>query len=228
MTVVSAWQHVMVLSSLPALPYFTRAKALPISAERLRNRLGMLPQDDAETLDRAWEFVKWRRGASSVADAELVKAYERLDDSPRGRLIRECVHSRLEIVTVLAALRRRHDGEVAAPATPWGIGPLVVTIAQRWPQPDFGLAHRMPWLPRARALLEQDEYLALEELLLTVAWEQLDSIDRSCTYSLQNVIAYLLKWDILERWLSMNPARAAARFEALLEQVLHDELAAIV
>ena len=224
----NAWQHVMLLSSLPALPHFARAKTLPISAERLRSRLGMLAQDDAETLESAWEFVRWRRGASAVADAELVAAYERLDDSPRGRLIRECVRLRLETVTVLAALRRRRDGEAAAPATPWGIGQFVATIARRWSHPDFGLAHRMPWLPRARALLEQDEYLALEELLLTIAWEQLDGIDQRYTYTLQNVIVYLLKWEIVERWLSMNPARAAARFDALLEQVLHDELAAIV
>lgn len=217
----------MLLSSLPALPYFTRARVLPISAERLRNRLGMLDQDDAETLDCAWEFVRWRRGASAVTDAQMVAAYERLDDSPRGLLIRECVHSRLEIITVVAALRRRRDGEVAAPTAPWGIGPLVVTISQRWSRPDFGLEHRMPWLPRARTLLERGEHLALEQLLLTIAWEQLDGIDRRCMYSLQNVIAYLLKWDILERWLSMNPARAAARFDALLDQVLHDELAAV-
>lgn len=223
----SAWQHVMLLSSLPALPYFTRAKALPISGERLRSRLGMLAPDDAETLGRAWEFVRWRLGASAVADAELVEAYERLDDSPRGRVIRECVGVQLEIVTVLAALRRRRDSEAAAPATAWGIGPLVATIARRWMHPDFGLAHRLPWLPRARALLEQDEFLALEKLMLTLAWEQLDSIGRRRTYALQNVIVYLLKWDILDRWLSMNPARAAARFDALLEQVLHDELAAI-
>ncbi len=223
----SAWQHVTLLSSLPALPYFTRAKALPISGERLRSRLGMLAPDDAETLGRAWEFVRWRLGTTDVADAELVKAYERLDDSPRGRLIRECVGAQLEIVTVLAALRRRRDGEATAPATAWGIGPLVATISRRWTHPDFGLAHRLPWLPRAQALLEQDEFLALETLVLTLAWEQLDGIGRGHTYALQNVIVYLLKWDILDRWLSMNPARAAARFDALLEQVLHDELAAI-
>ena len=224
----SAWQHVMLLSSLPALPYFTRAKALPISAERLRSRLGMLAQDDAETLNRAWEFVRWRRGASAVADAELVAAYERLDDLPRGRLIKECVRAQLEVVTVLAALRRRRDGEAVAPATPWGIGQFVATISPRWSQPDFGLSYRMPWLPWARELLERGEFLALEKLTLTLAWGQLESIDQRYTYTLQNVIVYLLKWDILERWLSMNPARAAARFDALLEQVLHDELAAIV
>jgi hypothetical protein len=100
-------------------------------------------------------------------------------------------------------------------------------ISRRWSHPDFGLAHRMPWLPQARALLEQDHYLALDELVLTLAWKQLEAIDASATYTLQNVIVYLLKWDILERWVSMNPARAAARFDALIEQVLHDELAAI-
>lgn len=217
----------MVLSSLPALPHFGRAKALPISAERLRSRLGMLGEDDAGTVNRAWEFVRWRRGATAVTDDQLVGDFDRLDDSPGGRLIRDCVGPRLEVVTVLAALRRRRDGEAAAPATSWGIGPIVATISRRWSHPEFGLAHRMPWLPLARALLERDEFLALEKLMLSLAWEQLDSIDRSCTYSLQNVIAYVLKWDILERWLSMNPARAAARFDALLEQVLHDELAAI-
>ena len=141
--------------------------------------------------------------------------------------MRRCVRPRLELATVLAALRRRRDGEAAAPAAPWGIGATVALIARRWSQPDFGLAHRMPWLPTARALLDQGESLALERLALTIAWEQLERLDRDSTYSLQNVIAYLLKWDVLERWLTMDPARAATRFDALLDQVLHDELAAV-
>jgi hypothetical protein len=128
---------------------------------------------------------------------------------------------------VLAALRLRHDGETAAPAVPWGVGDMVVTISRRWSHPDFGLAHRMPWLPRARALLEQDDYLALERLVAAIAWEQLEGIDRGSAYALQNVIAYLLKWDILERWLSMDPAHAATRFDSLLEQVLDEKLAAV-
>lgn len=222
-----AWQHVMLLSSLPALPHFTRAKALPISADRLRTRLGMLAQDDAETLDRAWEFVRWRRGTSAVTDERLVERFERLGDSPGDRLVRDCVRPRLEVATVLAALRRRRDGETAAPAVPWGIGEMVVTISRRWSHPDFGLAHRMPWLPRARALLEQDELLALERLVAAIAWEQLEGLDSDSTYTLRNVIIYVLEWDILERWLSMDPAHAATRFDSLLEQVLHDELAAV-
>jgi len=225
--VASAWQHVMLLSSLPALPRVGRAKTLPISGERLRTRLGMLAPEDATSVGLAWDFVRWRRGASAVADAELVGRFERVGDSPRDRLVRQCVGARLELATALAALRRRRDGEAAAPAARWGVGELVTTIARRWAHPDFGLTHRLPWLPQARALLEQDEYLALEKLLLTLAWEQLDAIDRSSSYALGNVIVYVLKWDILERWLSMDAARAATRFDALLEQVLHDQLAAI-
>jgi hypothetical protein len=217
----------MLLSSLPALPRVGRAKTLPISGERLRRRLGMLPPEDAATLRLAWDFVRWRRGVAAVADAELVGRFERLGDSPHDRLVRRCVGARLELATALAALRRRRDGEAAAPAARWGVGELVTTISRRWAHPDFGLAHRLPWLPQARVLLEQDEYLALEKLLLTLAWEQLDAIDRSSSYTLGNVIVYVLKWDILERWLSMDAARAATRFDALLEQVLHDQLAAI-
>jgi hypothetical protein len=217
----------MLLSSLPALPYFARAEALPIGAERLRTRLGMLGADDAATLGVAWDFVRWRRGASAVTDAELVERFERLGDTPRERLVRECVLPRLEVVTLLAALRRRRDGEAAPPKAPWGIGELLVTIARRWSQPEFGLGQRMPWLPRARALLEQEEFLQLETLLAAIAWQQLERIDQAGAYGLRNVIAYLLKWDILERWLSLDPARAALRFDSLLEQVLHDELAAV-
>jgi len=225
--VPSDWQQVMLLSSLPALPRFTRAKALPISAERLRARLGMLAPEDAQTLHRAWEFVRWRRGASAVADAQLVERFERLGDSSGERLIRDCVRPRLEVATVLAALRRRHDGEAAAPAAPWGIADMAVMISRRWSHPDFGLAHRLPWLPRVRALLEQDDFLALEQLVSAIAWEQLEAIDRGSMYALRNVIVYLLKWDILDRWVSMDPAHAATRFNSLLEQVLHGELAAV-
>lgn len=221
-----AWQHVMLLSSLPALPYFARAKALPISAERLRTRLGVLGHEDAATLGLAWDFVRWRRGATAVTDAELVARFERLGDAPRERLVRECVRPRLELATVLAALRRRRDGEAAPPRAPWGIGDLAATIARRWSEPEFGLAQRMPWLPRARALLEQDEYLELEALVAAVAWQQLEQIDRGGPYALRNVIAYLLRWDLLDRWLSMDPARAAGRFDSLLQQVLDEQLAA--
>jgi len=225
--VASAWQQVMLLSSLPALPHFTRARALPISAERLHTRLGMLARDDAESLNRAWEFVRWRRGASAASDAQLVERFERLGDSPGERLVRDCVRPRLEVATVLAALRRRCDGETAAPAAHWGIGDVATMISRRWSHPDFGLAQRLPWLPRARTLLEQGDFLALERLVAAVAWEQLEVIDRGSTYALRNVIVYLLKWDILDRWLSMDAAHAAARFDWLLEQVLHDELAAV-
>jgi hypothetical protein len=217
----------MLLSSLPALPHFRRAKALPIGAERLRARLGMLAPEDAETLILAWDLVRWRRGTSVVTDAELVERYARLGDSPRAHLVEECVGPRLEIATVLAALRRRRDGEAAPPPVPWGVAPLALTISRRWTHPDFGLAQRLPWLPKARALLEQGDFLALEELVATIAWEQLEGIERRHAYALQSVIVYLLKWEILDRWLSMNPAHAASRFDTLLEQVLHDELAAI-
>ena len=222
-----AWQHVMLLSSLPALPYFARAEALPISAERLRVRLGVLGQDDAATLGLAWDFVRWRRGATVVADAQLVARFGRLGDSPRERLVRECVRPRLEVVTVLAALRRRRDGEAAPPRAPWGVGDAVATIARRWSDPEFGLASRMPWLPRARALLEQEEFLELEGLVAALAWRQLDHIDRGGTYALRNVIVYLLKWDLLDRWLSMDPARAAGRYDSLLQQVLDEQLPAV-
>jgi hypothetical protein len=40
------------------------------------------------------------------------------------------------------------------------------------------------------------------------------------------VIVYLLRWDLLDRWLSMDPARAAGRFDSLLQQVLDEQLAA--
>jgi len=225
--VANAWRHVMLMSSLPALPRIARARALPISGERLRTRLGMLAPDDAATVGLAWDLVRWRRGAAAVLDAELVEQYERLGDSPAGRLVRRCVGPRLEAATALAALRRRRDGEAAAPAVRWGVGELATTIARHWTHPDFGLAHRLPWLPQARALLEQDEYLALEKLVLALAWQQLEEADRRSTYALGNVIVYVLKWDVLERWLSMDAARAASRFDALLDQVLHDQLAAI-
>ena len=170
--------------------------------------------------------MRWRRGATAVTDAQLVARFERLGDAPRERLVRECIRPGLEVATVLAALRRRRDGEAVAPRVPWGIGDLTATIARRWSDPEFGLAQRMPWLPRARALLEQDEFLELEGLVSAIVWQQLEQIDRGGLYGLRNVIVYLLKWDILDRWLSMDPARAAGRFDSLLQQVLDEQLAA--
>ena len=43
-------QYYMLLSSLPALQRFDRAERLPISRERLMNRMNMLLPEDAETI----------------------------------------------------------------------------------------------------------------------------------------------------------------------------------
>ena len=45
-------QYYTLHASLPALPYFDKAKVLPISRERLEARMGMLAPEDAETMEK--------------------------------------------------------------------------------------------------------------------------------------------------------------------------------
>ena len=130
---------------------------------------------------------------------------------------------RLELRTILAALRRRQRGEKDGPADPeWGVGRWVRHIEKNWTDPDFKLAHVFPWIPKARKHLENGEALALEKLVMSLVWDSLDRSAVGKNFVLENVLIFLSKWDILRRWLSYGEDTALRRFEELTAGLLVD------
>lgn len=209
------------LASLPELADPARASTAPISRLRLDRRLALLEAEDAALLGRIERVLQWshqrllRTETEIVADGEALLA--ELGDDVLGALVAH----RLELRTLVAALRRRAAGE--APPTPgerWGFGPWLRRVPERWHEAAFGLAGVHPWLPEAERMLGSGDATGLEGLLLRLAWERLSRAAVGHDFDFPAVVIYVLKWNILERWTGAAPGPAAARFERLAAQAL--------
>ncbi len=212
------------LASLPPLPRFDRVERLPISAERLAQRLRMLNSHDAQVLERAAAFLTWQEDAQRVTDSEMVGRFEKLAASMSNASLKTLFSFPLDQRTIMAALRRRHRGlKRPSGKEPWGVGQYVGHIERNWDAPHFRLAKLYPWLPQAKLYLEDDSVLDLDRLLKNVLWDYLDGLVPDWDFGFRTVMAYRMKWDMVDQWLTHDETKAAERFNELVKEIIHEQ-----
>ena len=211
------------VASLPWLPHFDRAERLPISEKRLTERMQMLTPRDVEVVERLIAFWEWRRHPSERTDAEMVERYHRMMEVITHPILRDLVAFSIEQRTIMVALRRRHLGmPVPSPGEPWGVGQWVSYIEKHWDDADLKLGKIHPWIPQARAYLEEGDSFALERFLMNQLWDHVDRSIQGHDFGFGSVLAYLFKWRLLQQWLSHDVEAAKARFEDLVSEVMNE------
>lgn len=212
------------VTSLPHLPRFDRAERLPITRERLKQRLQMLDPEDYKLVEKIAEFITSSRQPLGRTHDEMVSIYrqgvKKILESP---LLKPLFELSINQKTILTALRRRlkglpapHHGEI------WDAGPLVPHIEHNWDMPFFKLRYHYPWIVQAQTYLQGGEMLPLDYLLFNLVWDNLDHLLFKNYFGFEVVIAYLLKWDILQQWLSYNRELAKTKFEKLVMGTIHE------
>ena len=123
---------------------------------------------------------------------------------------------RMNLRTIMAALRRRFHGH-ARPGLGevWGVGGWVRHLEANWSDPHLGLSAAQPWVRDAYELLEAGESLELQRLLMGLVWDHLTRLTEQRPFSLEHILAYVFKWDILSRWLAYDEAGARQHLEEL-------------
>ena len=213
-------QYYMLLSSLPALKRFDQAEWLPISRERLMNRMHMLLPEDAELLERATDFFAWFRQSATRSDDAMTESYERLAENVAERGFEKLFELPLNLRTIIAALRRRHLGREAPEAgEKWGVGPLMPHIVRHYEATDFKLHAVYPWITEARAHIETGAARALEQLIGSLIWKHFDRSYDGGPFCIEALTAYLFKWGVLNQWLSHDREGALERFDELVTEV---------
>lgn len=208
------------MASLPPLPRFDQAARLPISRERLQARRRMLDPEDEALLERAVAFLDWERDPAPRTDQDRAQDFKRLEELSDHASLWDLLEFPVNQRTILAALRRRHRGRPApAAGEAWGAGALARHIVKNWDDPSFKLRALYPWISEAQGHLEAGEALALERLLLNLLWDRLARSPHACGFGLEAFLLYLLKWDIVQRWLSYDGESAVVRFEELVMEV---------
>jgi DNA-binding Lrp family transcriptional regulator len=216
-----AGPYLTLMASLPWLPPLHAARQLPISRRRLERRLEMLEAEDAGLLHRIEAVVQWDRLGMHDSDAEIVRKAEALLPEIAVPALRDYLAWRLEVRTLVAALRRRAAGRPApARGEAWGIGPATERIRRNWDDPDFGLGRSHPWLAEVRGLYAEGETLTLERRLMDLVWARTSRAAEGHEFDFPAVAFYLLRWHLLQRWTSYDRPSAERRFAALLDEAL--------
>lgn len=214
-------RYLTLLTSLPAHGPLFGAKQTPLSRLRLEMRLRWLEPEDAEDLAKFESLIAWKDQRFEIDDEAVVRQAEQGIAEIHNDFVRELVVWRLEMRTLVAALRHRHAGGIApSERRRWGFGRWVPLIRRHWGEPHFRLERVFPWLPEAKRLLEHDDALGLERLLLGTVWTHLERIGAEHTFDFEAVVAYVACWDLVARWTRYDADAALKRFDGLVEAAL--------
>lgn len=214
-------EYYTLVASLPALPYFERAQRLPINEVRLRKRMDMLEPEDLQIGKKIVEFISWNLQPVDRTDSDIVILYNELEKLTKHfPLIWKAIEDWMNQNTVLAALRRRKKG-IGPPGRneKWGEGPWHIHIIHNWNHPDFMLGAVFPWIAHVRLLFESGQALELQRFLTKENWKKADSVIQENPFAFEAIVAYFIKWGIIEYWLSFSSTAAGNRFDKLILEV---------
>jgi len=215
--------YVMLVASLPHVGTLLSNRTPPINQVRLEQRLKELNPEDRAELEALRSLLSWSRLEIGDDDAAFVTRARQVIEAAHSETLRAAVSERLEIRTLMSALRRRHRGEDApAPGTIWGYGRYVDTIRANWATPDFGVGRAFPWVIAAKEKLEAGDAQGLERITLQAAWDSGARHTTGHEFDFEAVAAYVLRWSLVERWSRYDATAAATRFTELLNAAFAD------
>lgn len=208
-------RYAMLLTSLPDHGPLFGARQPPLSRLRLDERLRLLDEEDARTLSELRALLEWAAQDPHASDVQLIAQARARLPGIHNTFARELVSWRLELRTLICALRRRARGLDAPSGRHWGYGRWLAHLQRHWNEPAFRLERAWPWLPEAARLLEREDVLGLERLLLGAVWTHLERASEGHVFDVEAVLIYVLRWDLIDRWTRYERDQALARFDAL-------------
>jgi hypothetical protein len=220
-------KYVVLMASLPPLGTLFEAATPPISRIRLESRLGLLEPADLHTLEQIANLIAWSAQPQERSDAAFVAEANRFLATNGSPTLRRLVTERLEMRTIVAALRRRRRGEAQPPSGEvWGFGEWVGLIERHWSAPTFQLDGLFPWVRQAQELLEKDDLIGFERLQFAVVWAMLNRLGEGHHFDFEALIIYLARWSLVSRWSGYKAESAVVRFRELVDAGLgsHREL----
>lgn len=219
-------QYVQLLSALPRLPAPGVIKYLPISQILLDRRLQMLTEGHLQILEELVALMQWQGRRISMD----IKGFSQRLHSVRA--LNQKFHDligyffQLHLVVRCLSLKFNQQNEAKGTRLPelydidFNGENLARTILANWSKDYFGVQYRFPWIKEVDNLLQQGDVFAVERLLINDWWRCLELQLASEFYSFKAVVIYVLKWHLVNHWLSYSQAEAGKRFNEEVTQTM--------
>lgn len=221
---MSSEDYTTILCSLPHLVDPFQYQRQSISLVQLQKRMNMLSYDDYVWLNKLRQLFYWGGITLDQDEVALVKKAQRFMDELDNSDIRSWLFWRMDIRSIISAMRRRRQGESAPKGKLWAYGKYIQHIQNNWTSPCFKLEYRYPFLPEIDKHLNNGESFELERCLLKAIWHFYNTRQPSEPHGFASVVLYLMKWDLIDRWRQYDTEKGAQRFAHLVDQCLPKEL----
>ena len=211
-------RYVTLMASLPYHGRLFGARQTPLSRFQLNKRLAWLEPHDAESLAQMEGVLRWGKNLLLETDADYIGKAKSVIENLQNPLLAGIVTTRLEMRTLVAAMRMRSVGRSAPrEGESWGFGRWVNLMRQHWNDPDFGVGHMFPWVAEAQRTLQEGNTLGLERLFMGHAWQHLARSGAGHYFDFEAVTVYVLRWDLIDRWTRYEEQAAQRTIVGLAE-----------
>lgn len=157
-----------------------------------------------------------RESTNRLPEVELSERYWNFMLSQKEKLVRKYAEFSLNVKNLITALncRKYHlDIEKEVIGDSFFTKQLKTSRAK-----DFELSDDYPYVDKVLALFEKDNTAEREYRIDMLYWEFLDEMTEHKYFTFDNVIAFMLKLMILERWSKMTSEQGKKIFRELLER----------
>ncbi|HQQ01403.1 MAG TPA: DUF2764 family protein [Bacteroidales bacterium] len=86
---------------------------------------------------------------------------------------------------------------------------------------DFGLAQQFPYIEKLIQIFESSNLLEREKSLDLLRWSYLDELNTFHYFSIEVILAFILKLQMVQRWLRLDKEAGMTMFKRLLEDLEH-------
>lgn len=147
----------------------------------------------------------------------LFTAYYAMCSSSASRFLREWSEADRTLRNVVAALIAR-DRNVAVESVTVGGGDIVEQL-QRSSAADFGLRGELSYIDALIAAMDEQNMLEKERKIDLIRWSVASELSTFDYFSSDAVLAYLVKANIVARWVGLDAKAGKAMFDKLVAEL---------
>lgn len=147
----------------------------------------------------------------------LFEAYYSFCATSSSRFVREWAEADRTLRNVIAALVAR-DRSVAVEQVTVGGGEIVEQL-QRSSAADFGLRGELSYIDSLIAAMDEQNMLEKERKIDLIRWSVASELSTFDYFTLDAVMAYLVKVNIVARWAKLDAKRGKEMFDKLMSEL---------
>lgn len=200
------------------------------SHDELLSLISQVKEGESESYDGRFpsympRFLEWyfgldvKPGAGRLAD-RLAALYFEFATGVGNRFTAAWFEFNLNLNNILTALSgRRHDIDVSEAI----VGDNEVAEALRSSRArDFGLSDSLDYYERLQRAADSSDILERERRVDVLKWEWIDEAVFFDYFSVERVYAFLLRTDMIERWLSLDAGLGGEMFRKMIKKLRED------